>query len=185
MITKNGMLFLIRTALFLRGPTSVNTQIPLTDITNELCYVNKSTTTFEGTYTHRIIGYDDYNLDLTVSSSYAGGFLIWIGTGATSLTLDFTNYNLGSPINKADIAVGNAYLLHPASGGTIIGCTFTNLTNQPIDVNEIGLFGKSYYFRTISSSVSGRPILFARNIIDTITIAPTESKEFTFELSVY
>ena len=185
MITKNGTLFLIRTALFLRGPTSANTQIPLTDITNEPCYVNKSTTTFEGTYTHRVIGYDEYNLDLTFSSSYAGGLLIWLGTGATSLTLDLTNYNLGSPINKADVAVGNTYLVHPAGGGTIIGCTFTNLTNQPIDVNEIGLFGKSYYFKTISSNINGRPILFARNIIDTITIAPTESKEFTFELSVY
>ena len=185
MITKNGMLFLIRTALFIKGPASISTQIPLIDITNEPCYVNKSTSTFEGTYTHRVIGYDDYNLDLTLSSYYAGGLLIWIGTGATSLTLDFTNYNLGSPINKADVAIGNAYLVHPASGGTIIGCTFTNLTNQPIDVNEIGLFGKSYYFRTISSDVNGRPILFARNIIDTITIAPAESKEFTFELSVY
>ena len=185
MITKNGMLFLIRTALFLKGPTSVNTQIPLTDIANELCYVNRSTTTFDGTYTYRVIGYSDYNLDLTVSSGYAGGLLIWLGTGATSLTLDFTNYNLGSPINKADVAIGNAYLVHPAGGGTIIGCTFTNLTNQPIDVNEIGLFGKSYYFRTISSNIDGVPILLARNIIDTITIAPAESKEFTFELNVY
>ena len=43
-------------------------------------------------------------------------------------------------------------IIYPASGGLRISGNFTNVTNQNININEIGLFAKSYYLVLKSDS---------------------------------
>ena len=196
MITKNGMSVFLQGGIFGIGPKNFNasTDTLLVNVSNEYCYYDVGTLSIPNMRFNHNINFSSYNLDTLVNSSndYDSGLLIWIGDGANNLQPNLSNYNLGSPINKSDIIPSASYLLYAANGGFTVGVNFTNITNQSISINEIGLFGKSYYIRNIiydNSSASagnrGQTILLARDIIDTVALAPNETKEFTINIGVF
>lgn len=187
MITKNGILILLKSAIFGKGPRHTqNTDEHLVDVLNRQCciYSSNSVTLLDQYYLNKIIPYSYYDInDTTSNSTNNSGLFIWIGNGATNLELNSSNYNLGSPINKTYVLPCASKIIYPASGGLRISGNFTNVTNQNININEIGLFAKSYYLvlKSDSNTVCSS-ILLCRNIIDEVTLLPNETKEFVFDL---
>lgn len=129
-------------------------------------------TTSSNNYTDEQGVSDFYNW--IVASSNAGdcGFVLFVGSGLTSPTID--DYKLENPLN---LEVLSASCTHNGST-TIVTRTFKNNTEEEVTINELGL----YVFATNRKSPF---VLLARKVLsEPIILNPNETYTFTYNFTI-
>lgn len=106
------------------------------------------------------------------------GMKLMVGTGDTPPTYDdycLENREIGGVDIDTLISTANGSVTVDGLGQYSITATFTNLSQQTIDINEIGLVA-------ISSNSTYR-VLMARSVIPKKTLEPSDSVTLTYTIS--
>lgn len=144
-------------------------------------FIKSINSVFAGTATPRYSGIDFNNTSGTINSiinAYDKNLLspngntmqatLSIGSGTTPPSID--DYKLE---NMIDIRPKMISKVSDATGYTIIAATFTNETEESLTVSEVGLSQGIY---------GGKNFLLAREVFDTINLAPGETITVTMRL---
>lgn len=115
----------------------------------------------------------------------ANGSYVLIGAGDTDV--DFNDYDLADtdsiiPSDGTKMRDVSASASWNSSTGATVSSVWTNFSDAPITVKEVGLV---YKFTTGNPYSKGTGILLARSILETpVTIGAGESYAFTYSVSV-
>ena len=115
----------------------------------------------------------------------ANGTYVLIGAGDTDV--DFNDYDMADtdsiiPSDGTKMRDVSSSATWTSSTGSVISTVWTNFSDAPITVKEVGLVNK---FTTGNAYSKSANLLIARSILETpITIGAGESYAFTYSVSV-